>query len=373
MATIKIAVINEYKSLTDAEIEPVVAALNIQVKQHFAPVWGIDADITYYKAGTTPPPHYWLLVIFDNSDQAGALGYHDLTKTGLPLGKVFAGTDKQYNASWSVTASHELLEMLGDPDIDLTALVEEDGGAGILYAYEICDACEDDRYGYNIKVKGKNILVSDFVYPSWFETFHPQGAQYDYQNKITQPFQVLPGGFIGVYEISKGSGWTLKTAQESGLQYRMRANIGSRRERRRTPRRQWLRSTVRNQQPVMAKTVASVAKTAASAGSRKTGVKAGMAMLAARQGFSGAATLTIDFRQGQGQISAELFRNGAQIDQGSNSNGGTITFTNAQSGDSISVEGTCTKTANLSIDAGTNPATPQTYPEGNILDGFDIL
>jgi len=42
-------------------------------------------------------------------------GHHDLTPDGLPVGKSFAGTDKHFGHSWTVTASHELLEMLADP------------------------------------------------------------------------------------------------------------------------------------------------------------------------------------------------------------------------------------------------------------------
>ena len=32
------------------------------------------------------------MLVLDTSDQAGALGYHDVTPQGLPLGKVFAKT-----------------------------------------------------------------------------------------------------------------------------------------------------------------------------------------------------------------------------------------------------------------------------------------
>ena len=37
---------------------------------------------------------------------------NDVTREGLPLGKVFAKTDQQYGEKWTGTASHELLEML---------------------------------------------------------------------------------------------------------------------------------------------------------------------------------------------------------------------------------------------------------------------
>lgn len=240
MANIQIAIINHYALLSDAKVEEAVVALQIQVHRDFAPVWGIDADLTYYPKGKKVPVTDWQLVILDNADQAGALGYHDLTKSGMPLGKVFAGTDATYKSSWTVTASHELLEMLGDPDINLTALVEATNTQGTLYAYETCDACEDDSFGYKIN----NVLVSDFVYPSWFEQFHKPGTQYDFQKKIAKPFELLKGGYIGIYNINSGSGWTQKTDDMANMEYKMRPYVGSRRERRRTPRNEWLKSKI---------------------------------------------------------------------------------------------------------------------------------
>ena len=73
--------------------------------------------------GGTPAAGTWWLSILDNTDRAGVLGHHDLTPDGLPVGKSFAGTDKHYGHSWTVTASHELLEMLADPDINLSVFV----------------------------------------------------------------------------------------------------------------------------------------------------------------------------------------------------------------------------------------------------------
>ena len=184
--------------------------------------------------------------MLDNSDQAGALGYHDMTPDGLPLGKVFAATDLQFGTQWTVTASHELLEMLGDPAINLTALTMTNfdlnqNVVGRLYAYEVCDACEADSAGYNIDAS----LVSDFVYPAWFESFRkPGSAQFDYRSLIKQPFQLLEDGYISQFDTSNTDGWTQASPQRLG-RYAMRAPVGSRRERRRIPRRQWLSSEVK--------------------------------------------------------------------------------------------------------------------------------
>jgi len=357
MAMIKIAVINEYPDLTHQEIEKVVKALNIQAQQHFGPVWGVDAVLTFYPKSVSPPPDAWQLIILDSSDQAGALGYHDLTKTGLPLGKVFAGTDKKYGSAWSVTASHELLEMLGDPDINLCALVQTHGTAGTLYAYEVCDACETDEYGYTIGVDGSEVLVSDFVYPSWFETFHVPGTQYDYLKKISQPFQLLPGGYISVFAINSGTGWTQKNAKDDRL-FRMRANVGTRRERRSIPREQWLRS------------VTPAAQLKAEVAAQTVVAEETVADQAA---FNGPATVTVDFLQGQGQITATLARNGGVVDQQSNSNSGIMVFANVQTFDALAITGMCTHSASIQITANTNPGTPKSYPEGPIFDSFDIL
>lgn len=242
MSAIHIAVLNRSTVLTDAQVSAVVPALQTQVHRDWAPVWGSDADLSFVATGAQPPAGAWWLVVSDDSDQAGALGYHDLTNEGLPMGKVFARSDIDAGLQWTVTASHELLEMLGDPDINLAAYVFSSATAGRIYAYEVADACEADQYGYAID----GIQVSDFVFPAWFENFRKAGStRFDYGNHINAPFQLLPGGYIGVFDINGGSGWHQLTAESKPAQYTMRARVGSRRERRRTPRDQWLLSEVR--------------------------------------------------------------------------------------------------------------------------------
>jgi len=238
MPNITVSIINQSTVVTDDDVGSAVADLQTQVSRDFAPAWGRDAALTFVPSGSQPASGSWWLVILDNSDQAGALGYHDLTTEGLPLGKVFAGTDKQFGANWTVTASHELLELLADPDVNLTAFVQSSDTTGRLYAYEVADACEADNYGYKIG----NTSVSDFVFPAWFESFAPSGTQLDQQNQIQNPFQLLPGGYISVFDISAGNGWQQMNGSEAQSRYTSRAHIGSRRERRRTPRTDWLKS-----------------------------------------------------------------------------------------------------------------------------------
>jgi hypothetical protein len=233
---ITVLVVNESTVATDDQLLKIVGALQRQVSEDFAPVWGIDATLGYVKKGEVPDPAAWVLGIFDTSDQAGALGYHDVTEAGLPLGKVFAKTDLDLGSSLSVTISHELLEMLLDPDINLSVFVQKTDTEGIIYAYEVADACEDDSFGYLID----GVLVSDFVYPAWFESFNLKGP-YDKQAKISAPFQLLSGGYISAYQIPNVGGWTQLNGRTQA-RYQDRAKLGSRRERRRTPQNQWVRS-----------------------------------------------------------------------------------------------------------------------------------
>ena len=101
-------------------------------------------------------------------------------------------------------------------------------------------------------------LVSDFVYPAWFESFRlPGSTQFDKQGHVQEPFAILQGGYALVYDIGSGSGYHQvfgKIAPSSPqaqpgpweLNFRptRRPRVGSRRERRMTHRQQWVRSAV---------------------------------------------------------------------------------------------------------------------------------
>jgi hypothetical protein len=105
-----------------------------------------------------------------------------------------------------------------------------------FYAFEACDACEADEYGYQVD----GVTVSDFVYPSWFGGV--AATQYDKQSHITSPFAILSGGYIGIW--TPANGWTQNTGADAhGLAHRSRPSVGSRRERRRVGRATWTRST----------------------------------------------------------------------------------------------------------------------------------
>lgn len=221
---INIDIINE-SSLSDTDIADVCPSWQAQIDQDFEPAWGIGAKLHVIAKGGKPLPGHWWMGMFDNSDQAGALGYHDMTSEGLPFGKAFYLTDKQYNEDWRVTMSHELLEILADPWINLTALFQKTNATGTLVAYETADPTQGDTYDK------LGHPVSNFVYPAYFQPGpHPGGTKYDHLELLTGVFPAIrEGGYYSYFNLTGGSGWKQKTALLAPP-HKERAHKGSRRE-----------------------------------------------------------------------------------------------------------------------------------------------
>jgi hypothetical protein len=254
--TAEIEIVNRSTAIGDSDVERALVGLQAQITRDFYPVWGLNAILKFVGKNGVADADKWQLVILDTPDQAGLLGYHDRTKAGKPLGKVFALTDSAYKSSWTVSASHELMEMLVDPDINLCAAVLRQGKAQ-FYAYECADACEGDGDGYVVE----GVLVSDFVFPAWFETFREPGTRFDWQRKINKPLQTLPGSYLQYFDVVSGLGWQQTENPDGGAvgsrsvektggdpaksllsRYATRAAVGSRRERRRIDRDRWVNS-----------------------------------------------------------------------------------------------------------------------------------
>src|ERR1700686_5201628 len=110
-----IAITNASTSLTDIQVSAAIPALQQQVGLDFKAYWDLDCQLEFLSKDEPLAEGWWQISVTDNPDQAGALGYHELSSRGTPLGKVFAGLDLESGGSWTVTLSHELLEMLADP------------------------------------------------------------------------------------------------------------------------------------------------------------------------------------------------------------------------------------------------------------------
>jgi hypothetical protein len=178
-----ITCVNKATEDLGVDFNALVQALQKFLDECFAPIWGTPAKITQ---ASDPQPGTWTMAFLDDADQAGVLGYHELTLDGLPISKVFVKTTLAIGDKVSVTAAHELAEMMVDPAINLWS----QDSKGTFYAYEMCDAVESEEFLID------GVAMSDFVYPAYFESFRkPNSTQFDYLKKVTQPFQILKGGY----------------------------------------------------------------------------------------------------------------------------------------------------------------------------------
>jgi hypothetical protein len=183
-------------------IAAVVPALQTQVDRDWVPHWGGGARVFAYEngGGGRVPDAAWQIVLVNTSDEAGALGYHETTATGQPCGIVAVGDCIRDGLNWNVTISHELLEMLGDPEITKVQQVVENG-VTYDYAYEVCDAVEDDQFAYPIL----GHFMSDFVLPAWFDTSATFGP-YSFKDNLRVPLELASGGYIGRREVAPAPG-----------------------------------------------------------------------------------------------------------------------------------------------------------------------
>ncbi len=178
------------------KIDDLVVLLQKFVDEHFAPVWLTPCVL---KKAADFEKGSWALAFFDEPDQPDVLGYHDLTPEGLPLGKIAVGAVLRSGKQVSVTATHELAEMLLDPGANLIV----QGADNTLYAFEVCDAVEEETF----QIDGHD--VSSFVYPAWFAAaggsrYVDAGGRLDKLGHTMNAFQILPRGYMPIYK----DGWT---------------------------------------------------------------------------------------------------------------------------------------------------------------------
>lgn len=186
-----ISIVNASNILPNEALAQFAQDIQLQIDQDFYPIWGKRAEITFTPRHGHPPRGSWPIYINRHSTDPDALGWHSVEGTKI-MGRVYAGDCLKYGISPSVDLSHEVLEILGDPDCKQTMQLPD----GRLAALEMCDPVEADSYGY---MKGKT-LVSDFILPPYF---HPgAGAtRFDFTSKLSGPCPTLgEGGYQSLYE-----------------------------------------------------------------------------------------------------------------------------------------------------------------------------
>lgn len=241
MNRVQVDVVISNQLIPLAEVQRVVHALQKQVTRHFAPIWGADAKLRVAGPRSEAQAGAWQLVLLDE-ENADDEGYHELTHEGLPLGRVFLRTAMGDKCGWSSAASHELLEMLANPEGQRAVCLYDRDLGYRTYAHEVCDPCQDDAQCYRID----RVWVSDFIYPSWFETWRaPRSTRFDHAKKLSRPMQIAPGGYASYVDARKDK-WVNDVATRASVRgFAPQLGFtrgGSRLKLRAIPRAQWRKS-----------------------------------------------------------------------------------------------------------------------------------
>ena len=178
-------------TISASDLTKVAAALSKQVLRDFSPVWAVSATIDPFTKLEDVPVDYWPIIVTKNVQ--GAAGYHE-DQNGQPFALV------EFASDWSLTASHECLEMLADPfGRRLRAGNTPDQALGlgfkpgrVQFLVEVCDPSEAGAYAYQIN----GIMVSDFYTPHFFDPVKSSGVRYSFTGAIDAPRKVLEDGYV---------------------------------------------------------------------------------------------------------------------------------------------------------------------------------
>ena len=158
-----IAILNQSTLVADADVATMTEAIANQVRLDAAPIWdrAPAAVVFYTDPATVPATAHGIAIVDTIQDQPhGVLGFHTEDQGGQQWGVVAAKPEldnggQVITGDWSVssTLSHEVLEMLVDPNCNLWA--NDDKGSA--YSVEVCDPVEAPTYTVN------GVSVSNFV------------------------------------------------------------------------------------------------------------------------------------------------------------------------------------------------------------------
>jgi hypothetical protein len=221
--------------IADEDVQRVVRAVNRQIAGDFAPYWSLGATLRLEgRAGRQPSRQSLadmrgdaVLYLWNRADVDGALGYHDLNHRGIPFGVVFTALSEQAGEHWSVTLSHEALELIADPESNLLAMGPHPAhpGRDVFHWYEMCDAVQDERYQLD------GVDVSNFVLPLYFTGGDETGGRNDFLGrrhggKTLRSFGVNPGGYVGFFDPKLGRMDTAEADARARRRQAIRGRVG---------------------------------------------------------------------------------------------------------------------------------------------------
>jgi hypothetical protein len=182
-----LALVADTNKITLSQLTKVAAALQKQATRDFGPLWHIEANVSGFAKLEDVPTDYWPVIVQDDINTPGAGGVHE-DKNGQPFALV------QFSNQWTLAASHETLEMLGDPFGNrlVAGKSPKDGQGRVNFLVEVCDPCEDQQFAYTVN----GVTVSDFLTPNFYDPVVASSVRYSYTGAVKGPRTILSGGYL---------------------------------------------------------------------------------------------------------------------------------------------------------------------------------
>lgn len=196
MAVAQVGLIDRTGKIDTQLLQEAAAAIGIQVTRDLSPIWNVQATVQYLPSAAQIPVGVWPVFLVGKLPP-GEGGFHT-DKRNQPFAEVIGTPDSD---DWTIDASHEIVEMLVDPQgnrlqnsraIEISGNGVEDSTGEFDYLVEACDPCEANNYAYSIN----GIAVSDFITPNFYDPVATSGTRYSFGGNIKAPRQLLPGGYI---------------------------------------------------------------------------------------------------------------------------------------------------------------------------------
>jgi phospholipase C len=203
-----ISIVNRSRFVKDDELLTTIRAINRQIREDFEPYWDFGGHLRLegnsgkdLKDNEAPADMRGDAVIYicDDSQADDALGYHERNMVGIPYGFVDIKLCKKLDEAWSITLSHEALELIADPQANLLVKGPHPQGKRheVYHWFEVCDAVQGPTQAYRID----GVLVSNFVLPHYFTPGEQAGGRNDFRgSRKLKSFSTLPGGYIGYFD-----------------------------------------------------------------------------------------------------------------------------------------------------------------------------
>jgi hypothetical protein len=205
---VHVALVSLTQAIPPRAVHQAGAAVQKQLTRDFLPIWGLNATLDVFTDLESVPNDYLQVMLFDDPEELRDLdrrvgpehaaqlvdrfergrlaGMHTSSFTREPFALV------KVSDSWSVTLSHEVLELIADPFGNrlIAAAHPVDPSQRVKYLLEVCDPCQAIWYPVN------GVPMSDFYVPRYFDPVAVDRMRYSFTGEVGKPLQILDGGYI---------------------------------------------------------------------------------------------------------------------------------------------------------------------------------